>query len=67
MPKNVEIKAKVQDVQWLKGLAAKLSSEEGTILEQEDTFFNSPNGRLKLRVTKVINVSLTTEFPLGRK
>ncbi|XP_064079866.1 adenylate cyclase CyaB-like [Macrobrachium nipponense] len=52
MPRNVEIKARVNDVKELHKRAAELSSSEGTVLEQEDTFYNSPQGRLKLRVIK---------------
>ncbi|XP_064635533.1 uncharacterized protein LOC135492817 isoform X2 [Lineus longissimus] len=52
MPSNVEIKALVPDIQRLHCLAKKLSRSEGTLIEQEDTFFNVSNGRLKLRVLK---------------
>ena len=53
MPKNVEIKARVENVEEFKQLAKKLSGEDGTLIEQEDTFFNSPQGYLKLRELKV--------------
>ncbi|KAK2183065.1 hypothetical protein NP493_324g00014 [Ridgeia piscesae] len=49
MPKNVEIKANVEDVKKLKVLAEELSLMEGKLIVQEDTFFLVPNGRLKLR------------------
>ncbi|KAK3104189.1 hypothetical protein FSP39_025140 [Pinctada imbricata] len=49
MPSNVEIKARVQDIDNLKRLAKSLSESEGVILKQEDVFFNVPHGRLKLR------------------
>ena len=49
MPSNVEIKARVSDMAELKKRAAALSSSDGEILNQEDTFFCVPNGRLKLR------------------
>ncbi|KAK8722762.1 hypothetical protein OTU49_012021 [Cherax quadricarinatus] len=52
MPRNVEIKALVRDVVKLHERAAQLSGSKGHVLHQEDTFFNSPNGRLKLRVVK---------------
>ncbi|XP_060573894.1 uncharacterized protein LOC132731695 isoform X2 [Ruditapes philippinarum] len=52
MPSNVEIKAKVKDVEQLKKVAAQLSGGEPTIIEQEDTFFYAQNGRLKLRKLK---------------
>jgi predicted adenylyl cyclase CyaB len=50
MPRNVEIKARVGDVEKLEGLVYELTESLGTVLEQEDTFFNVPNGRLKLRI-----------------
>ncbi|XP_045618129.1 adenylate cyclase CyaB [Procambarus clarkii] len=58
MPRNVEIKAKVHDVAKLHQCAAQLSNSEGEILHQEDTFFCSPKGRLKLRVLKDDNEEL---------
>ena len=55
MPSNVEIKAVARNFENLKKLAKSLSSSEGTLLVQEDTFFNVPNGRLKLRELQVRN------------
>ncbi|KAK8374860.1 hypothetical protein O3P69_017734 [Scylla paramamosain] len=52
MPRNTEIKARVQDVAKLHKIAAELSQSSGEVLHQEDTFFNTPQGRLKLRVIK---------------
>ncbi|XP_020909855.1 uncharacterized protein LOC110247732 [Exaiptasia diaphana] len=52
MPSNVEIKARVHDLLELKARAKTLSGDTGTIIEQEDTFFDVPNGRLKLRCLK---------------
>ncbi|KAK3701543.1 hypothetical protein QZH41_020531 [Actinostola sp. cb2023] len=49
MPSNVEIKAKVHDLEKLKLKAKELSGEDGTLIKQQDTFFNVPDGRLKLR------------------
>ncbi|ESO95439.1 hypothetical protein LOTGIDRAFT_160587 [Lottia gigantea] len=49
MPSNIEIKAKIDDLQPFKQKAGVLSGSEATVLAQEDTFFNTPNGRLKLR------------------
>ncbi|PVD34203.1 hypothetical protein C0Q70_05469 [Pomacea canaliculata] len=57
MPSNVEIKARVRDMEGLKKVAATLSGSDGELLQQEDTFFYCRNGRLKLRVRK---------FMLGR-
>lgn len=50
MPSNIEIKAKVEDMTSLEALAQKISDTPCEVLQQEDTFFNVPNGRLKLRV-----------------
>ena len=53
MPSNVEIKARVSDIKTLHNKAAELSNSSGTLIVQEDTFFNVPQGRLKLRELKV--------------
>ena len=51
MPSNVEIKARVRgDVRGLRERAGQLAAEPPTLLSQEDTFFETPRGRLKLRV-----------------
>ncbi|ROT75248.1 hypothetical protein C7M84_006200 [Penaeus vannamei] len=52
MPRNIEIKACVRNLAELKKIASELSKSSGTTLHQEDTFFNSPQGRLKLRIIK---------------
>ncbi|RXM96387.1 C-Jun-amino-terminal kinase-interacting protein 2 [Acipenser ruthenus] len=49
MPSNVEIKAKVHDIQQLIQNAKQLSKSEGHIITQQDTFFKVLTGRLKLR------------------
>ncbi|EFL49673.1 adenylate cyclase [Solidesulfovibrio fructosivorans JJ]] len=49
MPRNVEIKAKIDSVDAMLSLAAKLADAGPTELLQDDTFFPCPNGRLKLR------------------
>jgi predicted adenylyl cyclase CyaB len=49
MPANIEIKARVQDFVRLKALAEMLSDTPVQVIPQEDTFFNIPKGRLKLR------------------
>jgi predicted adenylyl cyclase CyaB len=49
MPRNVEIKAKIAGVAALGPLAARLADTGPVVLEQDDTFFSCPNGRLKLR------------------
>ena len=50
MPTNIEIKARVKDFDTLKERAERLSDLPVQVIPQEDTFFNIPQGRLKLRV-----------------
>lgn len=50
MPTNIEIKARVDDFEALKARAASLSDTPLAVIAQEDTFFNTEEGRLKLRV-----------------
>jgi adenylate cyclase class IV len=49
MPTNIEIKARVRDWLGMTQRAAALSDTPEEILEQTDTFFRCPIGRLKLR------------------
>jgi predicted adenylyl cyclase CyaB len=49
MARNVEIKARISGVAALMPLAAGLADAGPTVIEQDDTFFACPNGRLKLR------------------
>jgi len=49
MPRNVEIKAHVADIDALRRQAEALSGAPGEPIEQRDTFFSVSNGRLKLR------------------
>ena len=50
MPRNVEIKARLRDPKAVEERAARLSDGPKQLLDQEDTFFHAPAGRLKLRV-----------------
>jgi len=50
MPANIEIKARVEDFDVLRARAEVLSDAPVKIIPQEDTFFNTEKGRLKLRV-----------------
>lgn len=50
MPTNVELKSRAQDVAKLIEAAARLSDSPPVRLDQDDTFFATPGGRLKLRV-----------------
>ena len=51
MPANVEIKARIDSVDALLPLARALSDDDHPqLIHQDDTFFATPQGRLKLRV-----------------
>jgi predicted adenylyl cyclase CyaB len=50
MPSNIEIKARVRDFSEICRRAAQLSGTHAEVIPQEDTFFNTSRGRLKLRV-----------------
>lgn len=53
MPRNVEIKAYVDDLEALKTKACELSNDgKGQIIEQRDTFFNVPNGKIFMKKCK---------------
>lgn len=54
MAQNIEIKARANNVEQQRMLAEELCEKAPETLIQEDTFFTSPQGRLKLR-----------EFPQG--
>ncbi|MFA5982598.1 MAG: class IV adenylate cyclase [Methylococcaceae bacterium] len=49
MARNIEIKARVDNLQALIDLASPLANSLAVELEQDDTFFSCENGRLKLR------------------
>lgn len=49
MPRNVEIKARVERVEALAARAAALADAGPTEIAQDDTFFTCGTGRLKLR------------------
>lgn len=49
MARNVEIKARVDDLDVVEAAAREQSDSGPTVMEQDDTFFNCDNGRLKLR------------------
>ena len=49
MPLNIEVKARVRDPQRQQELAATLATSPPEMLNQADTFFCVPDGRLKLR------------------
>lgn len=49
MPRNVEIKARIPSIDALLPRARALAGGQPELIVQDDTFFNVPNGRLKLR------------------
>jgi len=49
MARNVEIKARIENVALIAPKVAELASEGPLDLAQDDTFFRCENGRLKLR------------------
>jgi predicted adenylyl cyclase CyaB len=49
MPRNIEIKARIQSVQSLIPIAAAIADEGPVEIVQDDTFFSCDNGRIKLR------------------
>ncbi len=50
MAQNIEIKARVADMNKLRLRVQELAGNRSQLLIQEDVFFNSPSGRLKLRI-----------------
>ena len=50
MATNIEIKVRIKDLSKLRGLVEELSDAPCEMIPQEDTFFYTPNGRLKLRI-----------------
>jgi predicted adenylyl cyclase CyaB len=50
MPRNIEIKARVDDMSALCRLVEGIADSGPELIRQSDTFFNCPRGRLKLRV-----------------
>jgi predicted adenylyl cyclase CyaB len=50
LPSNIEIKAYARNFDEIRRRAEALSDKPVDVLLQEDTFFNTPQGRLKLRV-----------------
>jgi len=50
MPTNIEIKARARDFEEIRRRAESLSDLPAEVILQEDIFFNTEKGRLKLRV-----------------
>lgn len=49
MARNIEIKARIAGIEALLPLVTGLATSGPTAIDQDDTFFACPNGRLKLR------------------
>lgn len=49
MARNVEIKARLSSVEGVRRALASLASGPPQVLQQVDTFFHVPQGRLKVR------------------
>lgn len=49
MARNVEIKARLSDINIQRNIALQLSESEPVLIQQEDVFFKTNKGRLKLR------------------
>ena len=49
MPRNIEIKARIDSIEAVLPRARKLSAGDAELMRQDDTFFGVPQGRLKLR------------------
>src|SRR5271166_3482271 len=47
--RNIEIKARLNDLPAARRVAERLATERGEIQDQVDTYFRCTNGRLKLR------------------
>lgn len=50
MARNIEIKARVKDVNAIQKRIEQIAGKQFRILNQEDIFFHVPAGRLKLRI-----------------
>jgi adenylate cyclase class IV len=49
MPRNIEIKARIDSIEALLPVARVLADGDAVLIEQDDSFFAVPHGRLKLR------------------
>ncbi len=58
MPSNIEIKARVIELDKLRSIAESIASEPSQIFHQEDVFFHTGKGRLKLRILSETNGEL---------
>lgn len=49
MPRNIEIKARIESIETLVPIAAAIANEGPSEILQDDTFFTCESGRIKLR------------------
>jgi predicted adenylyl cyclase CyaB len=49
MPRNIELKARLSDLPAARRIAQAIATENPGVEDQIDTYFQTPNGRLKLR------------------
>ena len=49
MARNIEVKARISSVEALLPVACALAGTDAELIQQDDTFFTVPHGRLKLR------------------
>lgn len=59
MVRNVIVKARVEDSEKIEGLIFHFTDSLGSVADQEDVYFNVPEGRMKLRITNS-NVSFSS-------
>ena len=52
MPKNLELKARIQSLPPVENIAINLPADYKGLIQQRDTYFSVPHGRLKLREIK---------------
>jgi predicted adenylyl cyclase CyaB len=58
MARNVEVKARIDDIEKLKVKVAGIADKRPIEIFQDDTFFACPNGRIKLRTFSVDKAEL---------
>lgn len=54
MPANIEVKLRLTDPETTRKLIYELTQKKPEVLNQCDTFFKCPNGRLKLRIVNEV-------------
>ena len=62
MPSNVEIKAHLRDIDGVCKIAETICTEGPTVLKQEDVFFITDKGRLKLRKIEVNEYIISSAY-----